>query len=82
MEQAWTLERETLGTLYHLLQSIKNRWTTYRGESLMRFIQGLHLGEEERQQQWQQEYQRSELAEEEAQFTTVIGQVRQLWVSV
>jgi hypothetical protein len=82
MEQAWQVDREAMGTLYHLLQSIKARWSTYRTESLMRFIQGLNLGEEEREQQWQQEYDRSELAQEEAQFTTVIGQVRQVWVSV
>jgi hypothetical protein len=48
----------------------------------MRFIQGLNMGEEEREHQWQQEYDRSELAQEEVLFTTVIGQVRQVWVSV
>ena len=82
MVQAWQLDRDTLGTLYHLLQRIKSQWSTYRTESLMRFIQGLHMGEEEREQQWQQEYDRSELAQEEAQFTAVIGQVCRLWVSV
>ena len=82
MEQAWQVDRDALGTLYHVLQRIKSQWSTYRHESLMRFIQGLNMGEEEREQQWQQEYDRSELAQEEAQFATVIGQVRQLWVSV
>lgn len=48
----------------------------------MRFIQKLNVSGEEREHCWQQEYQRSELAEEEEQFKIVIAQVRQLWVSV
>ena len=81
MEEAWQMDREALGTLYHSLQSITQRWSTYRTESLCRFIQQLPVKEEEREQQWKEAHDQSELAQEEAQFTKVIQQVRQLWVS-
>ena len=81
IEKAWKVEREAVATLYHSLKGIHERWMTYREESLNRSLQQLDMDEEKREHQRQEIYQSTGRPEEEAQFTTLIAQVRQLLVA-